>query len=339
VGCENGTPRPNVTLPETAAPSAFCPDQVPPDVLTQSSASNEAQSKNLAYETGTVIVIGISHQKIVIAADSRSVRGKLRPDGSFEVTKYDDSVCKVTQLTPTLLFAADGEVSSDSPISTEVLYDAHQLARLAAQNYHSHLNSPEEKLSDGIIGAIATRWAWDVDFRMRHGLTNGWRPTQTVEGIFVGLDESGETAMAVAKLEYTHPGTGVTVPPVTFSIGRPSPPPLDYTFLRAFGMKDWAETYYSVRPAGELPDPDNKNILGEIYKDPRLFSAIIPVRLVDLTIQHYANTTSDDSPLFVHGPIDEAAVERKKEIRWVHKKECSIAKEVPAKSDKPGKVK
>jgi hypothetical protein len=62
-------------------------------------------------------------------------------------------------------------------------------------------------------------------------------------------------------------------------------------------------------------------------KDPKQFSRTVPERLVDLTIQHYQAVAGPDGPLFVHGPIDLAVLERKKKISWIHWKKCSCAKQ------------
>lgn len=328
VGCDSGKPILNAELPDVNAPTAICPGVQPPDVLPERdlAASTETQIQN--YETGTVIALGISHDKIAIAADSRNVRlsYKRQPDGALTERKieYDDCACKLTQLTPALLFAAAGQVSaSTSSMPVGILYDAHNLARLAAQNYRADPNSQEEQLAGGLIEAIATRWAWDVDFRMHNGFAAGWEPLQTLEGIFVGLESDGETALIVAKLEYPKPRPGFRVPPVTFSIGKLSPPPTEFTWVEAFGIKEVAESYYSTRAVTEQTKAENKRISSEILKDPKLFSPEVPEHLVDLTIQHYEAITGEEGLLYVHGPIDLAVLERGKAIKWIHSKKCS----------------
>ncbi len=323
VGCDGGTPVLNVELPDAGAPTAMCEGVQPPDVLQHEPLTTTSTAQDGAYDVGTVIVMGFSHDKIVVAADSRNVQLTTTPlaDGTVKTKiKYDDCACKLTQLTPTILFAADGQVWAGKTMPATTLYDAHKLARLAAQNYHSSPSSQEEQLAGGMIAAIAIRWAWDVDFRMHHGFANGWTPMQTLEGIFAGLEPNGETAIAVAKLKYPKPRTGLRVPPVTFSVGTMNPPPTDFTWVEAFGMKDVAE---------QLKGKD-KRIGGEILKDPKLFSPTVPERLVDLTIQHYTTAAGPKDPLFVHGPIDVAVLERNKEINWIHWKKCSGVKRAPS---------
>jgi hypothetical protein len=186
--CDNGTPILNVTLPDKNAPTPICPGQKPPDVLPENEATGENISPNTSYEIGTVIAVGISHQKITIAADSRSpwVPTKLSPDGTAQVIdmdkiSYDDCACKITQLTPTLLFAADGQVTStERKLPANAPYDAHKLARLTAENYQPNSDLIDESLAGGRIEAIARRWAGDIDFRMHRAFANRWAPIQTL---------------------------------------------------------------------------------------------------------------------------------------------------------------
>jgi hypothetical protein len=180
VACDNGKPILNVELPNKNAPAPICPGQTPPDVLAENQRTDENVPENTSYEVGTVIAVGVSRQKITIAADSRSawLTTKSSPDGTARVIDkitYNDCACKITQLTPTLLFAADGQVTSTNPtLPANALFDAHKLARLAARNYQPNSDPVAEKLGGGVIGAIATRWAWDVNFRMQRAFANGW---------------------------------------------------------------------------------------------------------------------------------------------------------------------
>ena len=309
VGCENGKPLLNLEVPDANAPSAICPGAQPPDVLLQRNAPRTVSgTHDGAYEVGTVIVMAVSQDKIVLAADSRNVRVMTRTlaDGTTKRDMaYDDCACKLIQLTPAILFAADGQVWASNTIPATELYDAHKLAKLAAQNYNSI--AVNEQLAGGRLAAIATRWAWDVDFRMHHGLANGWTPIQRLEGIFAGLELNGEIGFAIARLDYPRPRNGVRVPPVAFTIGTLKPLPTDFTWVEAYGIKDVAESYYSARAVTEQTEAENKRISTEMLKKPALFSAKVPERLVDLTIQYYEAAAQQGNPLFVHGPIDVGA--------------------------------
>jgi hypothetical protein len=275
-----------------------------------------------------VIAVGISHQKITIAADSRATRftTQLLPDGTRQApkTEYDDCACKITQLTPTLLFAADGQIASTNPtFPANALFDAHKLARLAAQNYRPK-SDLQEGLTGGAIGAIALRWAWDIDFRMHRAFARGWVQMQALEGVFVGLQPNGETAIVVALLKYPPPGAGPGVPRVNFSIRWLDPPPSDFTEIEAFGMNDVARSYYSARSVTPQTKAENKRINAEFMGNPNHLSPRLVERLVDVTIQSYkARTAATNGLLLVHGPIDSAIIERKKSVKWIHWKKCS----------------
>lgn len=321
VGCEGGKAIPNVSLPDRA-PSAICPGVQAADVLPPRTATTPDSD----YQVGTVVVVSVSNAKIVVAADSRNtlITERTLPNGTVErKLKYDDCACKLIQLTPTILFAADGQTLSSTAAPAVILYDAHKLAKLAARNYRPV--KEQEEMAGGKIAAIATRWAWDIDFRMHHGFENGWKPIQTLEGIFVGLEANGETSIAVAKLTYPEPRNGMRVPPAAFTVGTLQSTPNDYTWITAYGMKDVAETYYSARAMTEQTKAENKEISKEMLRAPALFSPKVPEHLVDLTIQRYKAAAGANGSLFVHEPIDLAVVQRKKGIQWIHSKKCSGA--------------
>jgi hypothetical protein len=321
VGCEGGKPIPNVALQDESG--AICPGVQAPDPLPKA-ATRSVTTPDTDYEVGTVIVVSVSHAKVVVAADSRNtmITEHTLADGTVEKKlKYDDCACKLIQLSPTILFAADGQTLTSTVAPASILYDAHKLAKLAARNYHPV--KEQEEMLGGRIAAIATRWAWDVDFRMHHGFENGWKPIQTLEGIFVGLDSNGETSIAVAKLTYPKQWNGLHVPPVTFTVGTLQSTPKDYTWITAYGMKDVAETYFSTRAMTEQTKAENKLISKEMLKAPDLFSPKIPEHLVDLTIQQYKASAGPSGALFVHEPIDVAVVQRKKGVQWIRWKKCS----------------
>jgi hypothetical protein len=327
VGCDGSTPITNIELPEANVSTTLCAGKPPLDTLPQSTPKTAADA-DTEFETGTVIVVSVSHDKITVAADSRNVLVTTREmrDGTRKAeVSYDDGACKLTQLTPTLLFAADGQVSStNNALPSSALYDAHKLALLAARNYHSNPDSDEER-DGGMIHAIAIRWAWDVDLRMRRAMAKGWKPIQTLEGIFLGLEPNGETAMVVAKIKFPNVRTGSRIPPVTFTVNWLNPPPNDFTYVQTFGMKDVAESYYpSSSTVTDGTKPESEQLRKEMYvMDPKEFSQKIPERLVDLTVQHYQTLARPDELLYVHGPIDSAVLERNKTIKWVHQKTCS----------------
>ena len=319
--CRGGMLVSNIEIPGTAGASPFCAGS-PPDTLPTKLRAPADNQQDADYEVGTIIALGISREQIVLAADSRStlvtpqvIGGRVQPK-----IEYDDTACKLIQITPTMLFAADGQTRVGN-IPAHILYDAHELARVAVKNFQPR---PEElQITGGTIAAIATRWAWDIDFRMRDGIASGWTPIQSLEGIFAGLEPNGEIGVAVAKLEYPTQRQGRSVPTVAFAIATIKSLPKNFTWIETYGLNDVAQTYYSSRKVNATTKPEYERIERELLKKPSHFSPKIPERLVALTIQSYKAKEAETGFLGVHEPIDVAVLKRKKQIKWIHYKECS----------------
>ena len=56
VGCHNGTPTPNVELPDSDAPTPLCIGLKPPDVLPDKTSAAPNPQETVDYEVGTIIV-------------------------------------------------------------------------------------------------------------------------------------------------------------------------------------------------------------------------------------------------------------------------------------------
>lgn len=147
-------------------------------------------------------------------------------------------------LSPSLLFAVAGMAATDRSLPADIYYDAIELARQASQTFQF---DPSWMQKNQTVREIAEKWAWDVAFRIRRGVRDGWyQPLGStwVTGVFVGLEPNGEVSAAIANLEYHKPRPGMIVPPVSISISVPVPPK-DFTWIDAFGYKDVADSYSS----------------------------------------------------------------------------------------------
>lgn len=327
VGCEDGIAQPNFLFTPAPAPT---PCGQTPDTLPTDAAATGTESSGATSEVGTIIVLGFSKAKVVLAADSRNT---LYRGGIF--AGYDDTACKLIEVTPTLLFAADGHTGIKGPgVPADVEYDAQKLARLAAKS----VNTPK---GQSRIYSIAQRWAWDVDSRVRHGfrmrLQSGDSGMGTfLEGIFAGLEPNGETNVVIARLQYSPPRSGVTGPPVQLSIRSPQSRPATFTWLEPFGMNDFAEDLISQPQTTNKAKSDHAAIEKERLGNPLLFSPSVPVKLVSLTIQHYKALASNAGYLYVHGPIDVAVIERRKTAQWISRwKGCSGRQKAPPAEHTP----
>lgn len=312
VGCEDGLAQPNFLFTPAPAPTPCgeTPDTVPNDATATGTELSGATS-----EVGTIIVLGFSKAKVVLAADSRNT---LYRGGVF--AGYDDTACKLIEVTPTLLFAADGHTGIKGPgVPADVEYDAQELARLAEKS----VKTPK---GQSRVYSIAQRWAWDLDSRVRHGfkmrLLSGDSDT-FLEGIFAGLEPNGDTNVVIARLQYSPRRSGATGPPVQLSFRSPQSRPATFTWLEPFGMSDFAGDLISQPQTTDKAKSDHAVIEKERLGNPLLFSPSVPVKLVSLTIQHYETLASNAGYLFVHGPIDVAVIERRKTARWIRWKGCS----------------
>src|SRR5207302_3652242 len=93
VGCDNGTPTPNVELPDSNAPTPLCVGLKPPDVLPDKTLAATNPQETVDYEVGTIIVAAVSHEKVTIAADSRRVLVQTTADGTIARYSYNDGGC------------------------------------------------------------------------------------------------------------------------------------------------------------------------------------------------------------------------------------------------------
>jgi hypothetical protein len=313
-GCDGGIPRSNVDLPLQNSPTLACvgtsladlPERIP-------SARNVSE-----YEFGTIIVLSISTEKVVVAADSRAT---LVSPQTGDIVGYDDTACKVIEINPKLLFAVTGMAATGRAVPADIQYDAVDVARQISRNFRFN---PKWMQPNRTIEEIAQVWGWEVDFRIRRGVERGLlKPLGPVwlEGIFVGLEPSSEINVAIAKLEYGKPRTGFIVPPVQLSIESPVPPK-SFTWLQSSGLNDATETFYDSHRVTEATKFEYTRIREEINKT-EVFPSEIPERLVELTIQHHDRLLKQGKTrgLFVNGPIDLAVLTRNKNVQWIKRKQ------------------
>jgi len=314
-GCDRGTPLLNWEAPLQSSPTAACndtnfvvlPDRVP------------SVGKSLDKEFGTIIVLSISNDKAIVAADSRAT---LVSPKTGQIVGYDDTACKLIEIQPKLLFAVTGMAGTGRGVPIDIQYDAVDVARHTSRNFR--LNSKWME-ANRTIEQLAQDWGWHVDFRIRRGVEKGWlKPIGPVwlEGIFVGLETNGELTVEIAKLAYGKPREGFIVPPVQLSIESPVPP-RSFTWLQSFGLNDMTESFYVSRRVTEATKSEYARIHEAQMNKTDLFPSEIPERLVELTIQHHDTLLKQGKTqgLFVNGPIDIAVLSKTKNVEWVEQKQ------------------
>lgn len=271
-----------------------------------------------AVEVGTVIVLSISSEQVMLAADSRV--GVLDLRNRFKRTS--DRYCKLVGLTPRILFAATG-MTKTTGWPANIALDAQQLARQAAANF---VFDPASMKRNQTIKEIAASWAWDVDFRIRRGVSRRYyQPPESgtwIIGVFAGAEPSGEISVAVARLDYHRKRVGWKIPEVSVTISVPGPPK-DFTWIEAFGHKEVVEKYVSERRKTEGTQSQHILIRAEQLRNPSEFSPDVLQKLVELTYVEdpykYANGQKQ-----VGGSIDIARLQKGRPIQWMHRKRACL---------------
>ncbi len=307
--CDQGRPLLNWEAPIQNAPTAACVRSG--SIQLREPVRPPAQFSN--HEFGTIIVLSISREKVVVAADSRAT---LVNPQTGAIVGYNDTACKLIEVRPQLLFAVTGMATTGSRVPVDVQYNAMNVAREISQNFRFDTDWIEP---NRMVEAMAEEWGWYVDFRIRRGIEGGWlKPTPVwLEGIFVGIEPNGELSLAIARLQYGKPRAGFIVPPVQLSIESPVPPK-SFTWIQAFGLSDATEAFYSSARVTDATNSEYRRIGAEQTKT-SLFPPEIPERLVELTIEHHEKLLKQGSlpGLFVNRPVDVAVLSTsKKTVQW-----------------------
>lgn len=212
-----------------------------------------------ALETGTVIAVAYSKQRIVVAADSRA---------SFMAEGFQDEVCKISSPARKVLFAASGMVGAGDWYASDI---ARQVAsRIVGDNPY---------LSESTLQSIAESWARAMAEKVRalppEGVQKYLRDSQT-SAIFAGLDRADNVNLVQARLTPVSAARGVDVridvKPVAVDPER--------TLYLVFGRPQIAM---------EFLDRKTPRAQAEVAKWPEYFRGSkdydqdIAIRLVDLT--------------------------------------------------------
>ena len=153
---------------------------------------------NAQIESGTVIVVGLSKDKIVIAADSRVDKGKCM---------HDDNGCKIMALNDKILFVGVGRVRNGT------LWNAYDEARTAFLKTQGTIGNGS---GTDFFRTLTSNWANSMAQIITANLSIGeWLRLRDAEplviGHFIGLDAGGEIHMWQGAIRAQPGGTGVEV--------------------------------------------------------------------------------------------------------------------------------
>jgi hypothetical protein len=268
--------------------------------------------------SGSIVVMGRSRQKVVIAADSRVNLG----DG-----KYEDSYCKITALSDNLIFAATGIVGDSSYLLPEDLrFGATGEARKA---FLSYSQKPEDFLDLGRVGTIASKWGAAMADHFRKAADASpanleeWRKridlsheSGFVVGLFAGLEPDGEISVYSVTVDYAEPRKGFlpTEPYFLRSTPIPDDAPEDFSVTQAFGMSEIFDEINAGKTDRAKQEIRQSHYL-QMTSFPEVFAGRQVIRMVDLTIAY------DPKQEFVGGRIDAIELPAGGKISWIQRKE------------------
>jgi hypothetical protein len=249
-------------------------------------------------KSGTIIVIGYSKQKVVVAADSRE---ELKPG------VYHDDACKITALNDKIIFLASGRTSD---VTGGIRgWDSIREAKTALADV---LHEPTAD-GAGFIPRLAVRWASLIGLNIAQHL----RPEEElslndgqiyVDGTFFGLNREREIEGAYERLRYTRALHSIQAhPPDVVSL------PDQMMYSAVGGERDIALEFKEGKTERAQREAKSTVIKARNWS-PADSDALMAKRLVELTIQYTLH------PDHVGGDIDVAELSPKSGVRWIYRK-------------------
>ncbi|MCU0226836.1 MAG: hypothetical protein MUF01_04285 [Bryobacterales bacterium] len=254
-------------------------------VLACMNATRPASAQ--ALETGTVIVVAYSKQRIVVAADSRA---------SFMAEGFQDEVCKIAHPARKVLFAASGMVGAGDWYAADVAKQV--AARLVADNPY---------LSESSLVSLAEAWGRAMAEKIRalppQAIQKYMRDSQTA-ALFAGLDRADEVNMVQVRLTPVAAARGIDV---RMEVKRVAIDPSGTHFL-AFGRPQVAMEFLGRKTAVAQAEAAK---WPEYFRGSQDIAQDVAIRLVELT-GHY-----DERKDLVGGSTAAIRMDGQGGVRWL----------------------
>ena len=268
--------------------------------------------------SGSIVVLGRSRQRVVLAADSRVNLGG---------EKYEDSACKITVLSGKLIFAATGIVGDSSYLLPQGLrFDATEEARRVFLRYSQ---APENFFDLGTVGTLASNWGTAMAKHFRAAAEASpaslqeWRKrvdrsrdSPFIVGVFAGLESDGEISVYSVNVDYVKPREGLASAEPFFLTSMPFSDdyPDDFPLLTPFGMPEIVHEISEGKSARAQQEINTRHILQKTLSA-EAYARSQVIRMVDLTIAYHPKQE------FVGGRIDAIELPRDGKVHWVQRKQ------------------
>jgi hypothetical protein len=251
--------------------------------------------------SGTVIVLAIETDKIILAADSRAMTDR---------GGHTDDDCKLLIFGKNIIFASSGEAHLEVTAPYKAVWDA----RAAARRSIAGLSQKKDTQARDLANAMGSSWAKAAVNFFQSVVNYGGKddfvslsihPDQIVEGVFAvrGINGSLILSHVLISLDPTK-----TVPTI---ISTP-------TLLQA-PPAHWSVLGYSTVAANYIPQPKNELALLQFHK---WQNSVVGKSLDEQKILYAAQLaqwTIDSGFSEVGGVVDEAVLDNNG-ARWVRRK-------------------
>jgi hypothetical protein len=250
-------------------------------------------------EAGTVIILQLTQDEFVIAADSGAIFSNKPPD---------DSQCKIAALDRQFVVGVSG-AANYVPGGADILqptWDAIEDAKRIARIYAYGLPGG----SGATVSAIADLWASNLQSDWRN--VYAFYPDRVIEAAKMGkgiltnglfaFSQNGIIAFTIRSITFSDQGIQISMPPIPDCTSEPC----------ASGMTDVPLEFIKVTSQRAREEKKRFKVIPSLLARTS-FDMVRAVRLVDLTI------TYDPSGM-VGGPIDALELFEDGSIRWFSRK-------------------
>lgn len=256
--------------------------------------------------SGTIIVVGFSKHKIVVAADSRMTE---------EDATHHDDICKITLLNDRFVFVASGRFIDRT--RGVVGWDAAREARTA---FLSTRRQTTGRVNGDFVSDVARVWGT----LMERNIGEYIRPQELskldpkkiyVEGIFIGPDDNGNVQAVDERLVYRSENKAVVRKP--WSHYPNSSDVMIYSVIGEPGVLEELKEGKTKRAQTEAKI--TKELAGKWNKAEA--DARMAIRFVELTIK-YAPPVKVGGPKGVGGHVEAVELNGDGAPRWINPRNC-----------------
>jgi hypothetical protein len=262
-------------------------------------------SANAQIFRGTVIVFGVSRDRVIVAGDSRGLKEGEEPD---------DHECKIAALGTQLLFTQAGTAGEVHTIATSKNWTASREALRSFSKFET------AKAQDDAVDRVSADWLTSMKAIYSRLLRTHRRELLAQDGdvlltsVFVGLDRNGQIEARQIGISFDRPSEQLAVPKLAIDNQR-----WEITSQNIFKTTGHSET------ALEFWTQSSPRALAEAQRWQIDMNTHIGENPDVLNAEHLVDVSERYAPKVwgIGGPIDVVEMIPHKGVHWIHRKpEC-----------------